>query len=99
MSFHLTQKAKADLKEIARYTQKTWGHGQRNIYLQKIDIAFHDLSETPDIGRDCDYIRAGYKKYGVGKHFIFYRAIETHHIEIVRVLHGRMNIKKRLTEN
>ncbi len=99
MSFHLTQKAKADLKDIARYTQKTWGSDQRNTYLQKIDSAFLDLSETPDIGRDCDYIRSGYKKYGIGKHFIFYRLTKPHHIEIVRVLHGRMNIKKRLTEN
>ncbi|MCP5002970.1 MAG: type II toxin-antitoxin system RelE/ParE family toxin [Planctomycetes bacterium] len=99
MSFHLTQKAKADLKDIARYTQKNWGHEQRNNYLQKIDDAFHDLSKEPDKGRDCDYIRAGYKKYRVGKHFIFYRLTKLHHVEIVRVLHGRMNIKKRLTEN
>ncbi len=99
MSFQLTQKAKSDLKEIARYTQKTWGHKQRNIYLQKIDDAFHDLSEAPDKSRNCDYIRAGYKKYGVGKHFIFYRTTQTHHIDIVRVLHGKMDIKKHLTEN
>ena len=99
MSFHLTEKAKADLKEIGRYTQKTWGHDQRNRYLQKIDDAFHDLGQNPDKGPKCEDIREGYQKYGIGKHFIFYRVTKSHHIEIVRVLHGRMNIEQRLTEN
>ncbi len=98
MSFHLTRQAKADLKEIAYYTQKIWGREQRNRYLQTIDEAFHELSQTPEKGRNCDDIREGYQKYGIGKHFIFYRVTEPHHIEIVRILHGRMNLEHRLTE-
>ena len=96
MSFHLTKKAKADLKDIARYTQKTWGREQRNVYLKKIDDAFHELSDNPDQGRNCDDIREGYRKYGIGKHYIFYRTIAPRHIEIVRILHGRMNIEEHL---
>ena len=99
MSFHLTAKAKADVKEIGRYTQKKWGRDQRNHYLQKIDDAFHHLAQNPDKGRDCADIRPGYQKYGIAKHFIFYRVTKVRHIEIVRVLHGRMNIEQRLTEN
>ena len=40
----LTQKAYEDLKEIAIYTQKTWGKSQRMIYLKMIDEAFNVLS-------------------------------------------------------
>lgn len=96
MAFYLTRKAKADLKDIARYTQKQWGVKQRNIYLTRIDDAFRDLSNDPDKGRTCDDIRQGYLKYRVGKHVIFYRKINTTDIEIVRVLHERMDFESRL---
>lgn len=98
MAFFLTQKAKADLKDIARYTQKTWGIAQRNIYLTQIDSTFHNLAINPKMGFSCDYIRAGYFKFRVGKHFIFYRIADSD-IEIVRILHERMDIETRLEED
>lgn len=61
MSFHLTRKAKTDLKEIANYTEKVWGRKQRNIYLKKVDDAFHDLARMPNKGLNCDDIRKGYR--------------------------------------
>ncbi len=99
MSFHLTVKAKADFKDIGRYTHKKWGREQRNLYLQQLDEAFHQLSQDPKKGRDCAEIREGYQKYRIGKHFIFYRLINPQHIEIVRILHERMNVEKHLTDN
>ena len=97
MSFYLTRKAKADLKSIGRYTQKIWGVNQRNTYLTEIDRAFHDISNNPNIGRNCDYIRSGYRKYKVGKHYIFYREVSIEEVEIVRVLHERMDISRHLS--
>ena len=99
MAFYLTRKAKADLKDIARYTQKKWGMKQRDIYLNQIDEAFHDLSNDPDKGRNCEHIRQGYLKYRIGKHFIFYRMIDVNDVEIVRVLHERMDIETPLGED
>ena len=96
MSFYLTRKAKADLKSIARYTAQKWGVNQRNIYLTQMDRTFHDLSNMPDLGRRCDYIREGYRKCKVGKHIIFYRDAGPEEIEIVRVLHERMDIETQL---
>ena len=97
MAFFLTQRAKADLKSIASYTQKKWGIKQRNTYLTQIDTAFHVLSDNPTKGFNCDYIRQGYFKYRVGKHLIFYRIVNLD-IEIVRILHERMDIEQRLRE-
>ena len=97
MSFYLTRTAKADLKSIGRYTQKTWGVNQRNTYLKEIDRAFHDISNNPNIGRNCDYIRPGYRKYKVGKYYIFYREVSIQEVEIVRVLHERMDISRHLS--
>ena len=98
MSFHLSRKAKADLKVIAKYTEKAWGRAQRNTYLEKIDRSFHDLANRPDKGQNCDGVRQGYRKYRIGKHIIYYRMTEPKHIEIVRVLHGSMDIERHLNE-
>jgi len=94
--FYLTQKAYEDIKNIAIYTQKNWGKNQRIIYTKMIDDAFHKLSDKPEYGMKIDEIRKGYYKYKVGKHFIFYRLITNDDIEIIRVLHQKMNIELHL---
>jgi toxin ParE1/3/4 len=94
--FRLTKLAKADLKDIGRYTQGVWGREQRNRYLANLDASFHDLAQTPHKGRSCDDIRQGYRKYQVGRHVIFYRQ-DAADIEIVRILHDRMDAEAHLS--
>ncbi len=96
--FHLTTLAKADLKEIGRYTQEVWGREQRNRYLARIDASFHDLARMPLKGRACDDIRPGYRKSQVGRHVIFYRQGEDG-IEIIRILHERMDAETHLSRS
>jgi len=91
MSFHLTHAAVEDLMGIGRYTQSRWGRDQRDYYLGKLDAAFHDLDEMPGLGQACDHYRAGYRQYLVGKHWVFYRQVSEEDIEIVRILHERMD--------
>ena len=98
-SFYLTAKAKEDLKSIARYTQETWGRLQRNKYLAELDKRFHRLAEAPKLGRSCEEIREGYRKFPEGEHLIFYRSVSADEIEIVRVLHGSMDIETHLSES
>ena len=95
-TFILTQKAKEDMLAIGRYTRQQWGKAQQRHYLTQLDSAFHDLAGKPSLGRACDEIRKDYFKYGVGKHVIFYRHIGKERIEIVRILHGRMDIEQHL---
>jgi toxin ParE1/3/4 len=94
--FHLTQAAKTDLKGIGRHTEQRWGRAQRNNYLAMLDQGFQDLAAEPLRGRDCSNIREGYRRYSVGRHVIFYRRIAPDMIEIVRVLHDRMNLERHL---
>lgn len=98
-SFSLTNMAKADLKEIARFTQNRWGREQRNLYLQMLDVSFQQLAANPLKGKDCSDIRIGYRKLNAGSHVIFYRQTLVDTIEIVRVLHGHMDIETRLSES
>ena len=95
--FTLTQKAISDLKEIGRYTIKQWGLEQRNLYLRMLDASFQQLAENPLQGRDCSEIRKGYRRFGAGSHIIFYRITSPDDIEIVRVLHRRMDPETQLT--
>ena len=97
-SFSLTNMAKADLKEIARFTQNHWGREQRDLYLQMLDVSFQQLADNPLKGKDCSDIRIGYRKLNSGSHVIFYRQTLVDTIEIVRVLHGHMDIETRLSE-
>ena len=94
--FTLTTKAKADLKSIAIYTQKKWGKEQRKIYARQFDDAFHMLSDTPAAGNMCDFIKQGYRKFPVSSHLVFYRCINDTKIEIVRILHKRMDVRTQL---
>lgn len=96
MPFHLTAKARDDLKSIGRYTEETWGREQRNKYLTQLDACFHALAREPQKGRPCDYIREGYLKHHIGRHLIFYHQ-SGDGIEIVRILHDRMDVEAHLT--
>jgi toxin ParE1/3/4 len=97
--FTLTNKALVDLKEIGHYTQQQWGREQRDTYLTMLDACFHQLAANPLKGKDCSDIRTGYRKHPAGIHVIFYRQLADDRIEIVRVLHGRMDIETRLAES
>lgn len=91
-SLQLTNKAKSDLKDIALFTSRRWGREQRNAYLKQFDEAFWLLAENPDIGKTCDEIRAGYRKFPQGSHVIFYQQIGSQNIQIIRILHKSMDV-------
>lgn len=95
-SFFLTEAAKSDLKSIAAYTQRRWGKEQRRIYARQFDDAFHMLADTLEAGIACDVIKVGYRKFPLGSHVIFYRPLSETEIEIVRILHKRMDLARQL---
>jgi len=69
--------ARADLQDIARYTETTWGRRQRDVYLTAIDAKLGALAANPKIGKPRDAVRAD-------------------GIEVVRVLHQRMDLQRQL---
>ena len=95
-TFTLTNKAKSDLKSIAAYTQRKWGREQRGIYLKQFDDAFHLLANSPEVGAKCDFIKLGYRKFPNVGHVVFYRSLSDSKIEIVRILHKRMDVETNL---
>lgn len=90
--FVLTRRAKADLKSIAKFTEKRWGREQRYIYIKQFDDTFHVLSDTPGIGNNCNYIKENYQKFPQGSHIIFYHVTSQKSIQIIRILHKSMDV-------
>lgn len=90
--FALTRQAASDLRAIAIHTQERWGREQCRRYVQQLDEAFHRLAENPQLGKPCDEIRSGYRKLPLGSHVLFYRVATDGVVEIVRILHKRMDV-------
>ena len=95
-NYRLSRKALSDLVEIGRYTERKWSVNQRNTYLKQIDNCFAELSDNPNLGVKCDYIKKGYRKFPQGSHIIFYRLNSDNILEIIRVLHKSMDVESHL---
>ncbi len=94
-SFELTKEAKHDLRKIARFTEKRWGRDQRFLYIKQFDDVFHLLSKNPSLGKGCEYIKKGYRKFPQSSHIIFYREDEISKIIIIRILHKNMDVESK----
>ena len=91
--FTLCPRARADIDEIWNYTEARWSRDQAEVYVRQIKAAIETLAADPSRGRACDDVRAGYRKYPIGSHVLFYR-VTPGGVNIVRVLHGRMDFER-----
>jgi toxin ParE1/3/4 len=89
--FVLSNKAKNDLSEIAKYTYKTWGRQQLESYIRGMHEVFEGIAAGTLKGQIYD-LKKGYKKYYIGKHIIFFRQLSTDTIQVVRILHQSMDV-------
>jgi toxin ParE1/3/4 len=94
-SYRLSLRAEQDLEEIWAYTFCTWSREQADQYHADIIAAIEGLARGERNGRSVHDIRAGYLKYAVGLHFLFYR-LTADHLDVVRILHQRMDVSAHL---
>ncbi|HFB66997.1 MAG TPA: type II toxin-antitoxin system RelE/ParE family toxin [Aeromonadales bacterium] len=87
--YRLTPKARIDMEAVWLYSLKQWGMQQTERYIDDLTVAFGFLAESPKAGTACENIRAGYRRYPVIRHVIYYRETE-YGVEVIRVLHDRM---------
>lgn len=94
--FHLTNKAVEDLANIWDYTLKTWSEKQAENYYMLLINSCKELAKAPDLGRTYPEISPEILGFIAYQHIIFYRFLSNKEIEIVRILHGRMDLKNKL---
>ena len=88
--FRVSRAARQDLLRIGRFTERTWGKAKRNHYLGQLDQAFALIGENDSIGKACDEISPGYRKFPEGCHVIYYRVSDM--VEILGILHERTDL-------
>jgi len=98
LKYFLSNKAVEDLSDIWNYTYETWSEKQADKYYKLLIDSCNEISINPEIGRNYDEIDENIYGYKVGRHIIFYQVIETNKIEVVRILHERMDLKNKIWE-
>ncbi len=97
LPFVITKKAISDLEEIWLYTVEKWSIEQADRYYNLIFDEISFICKNRAAGKSMEHVRKGYRTSKVKSHLIFYRVINDT-IEIVRILHERMDIENRLND-
>lgn len=79
--YRISQQAIEDLDKIWIYTFNKWSREQADRYYDSIIAEIEFIASNYLIGKSA---------------LIFYRKVDNEIVEIIRVLHQRMDIKKRL---
>ena len=94
--FYLNNKAVADLDDIWDYTVKTWSANQAAIYYSLLMDSCQALAYKPNQGKSYAIVEKNVLGFKTGEHIIFYQIISLDEIEIVRIIHGMMDLKNHL---
>lgn len=94
----LRQKAIDDLNDIWDYTFKKWSAKQADKYYAIIKLACIEIGENINIGKEYSGINRNLLGLKTGRHIIFYQSLSEERIEIIRILHERMDLKNKITQ-
>ncbi len=96
--FKLTNKAIGDLSKIWEYTFEVWSENQADKYYEMLISGCQEITENTLLGKN--YVGITPSLFGIrtNRHIIFYRTLNEKYVEITRILHERMDLKKRITE-
>ena len=97
-AFIISEKALEDINNIWIYTAENWSVEQADRYYNLIMDEIEYIVRNFDMARDFGKIRKLYRYSKVKSHLIFFKNDKTNEIEVVRVLHERMDIENRLAE-
>ncbi|WHF50753.1 type II toxin-antitoxin system RelE/ParE family toxin [Chryseobacterium gotjawalense] len=92
------QEAINDLTDIWDYTFEEWSENQADKYYDAIKSACKHIGENPDLGKIYTEISENLRGFKSGKHIIFYHQISEDQLEIIRILHERMDLKTKINE-
>jgi toxin ParE1/3/4 len=95
-NYRISKQAIVDLNDIWVYTFRKWSKEQADRYYDLIIEEIEFIANNYLIGKSAEQTRKNYRVTKIKSHLIFYRKVENDCVEIVRILHQRMDVKKRL---
>lgn len=94
-----SNKAVEDHADIWNYTVETWSETQADKYYTLLVDTCRQIADSPCLlGTEYAEIMEGLFGYRTGRHIIFYRLVSECAVEVVRILHERMDLKNRIGE-
>jgi len=97
-NYIISEKDLDDINNIWKYTAKKWSVEQANRYYNLLIDEIEYVANNFETARDFGYVRKFYKYSKVKSHLIFFKLNKRNEIEVIRVLHERMDIENRLRE-
>ena len=97
LPYVFSKQAVIDLEEIWLYTVDKWSVAQADRYYLLIIDEIDYNCKNINSGKPMGNVRKGYRATKVKSHLIFYRIVDDT-VEIIRILHERMDIENRLTD-
>jgi toxin ParE1/3/4 len=97
-AYIISEKAVFDINNIWIYTAENWSIEQADRYYNLILDEIEYIAQNLEMARSFSAIRKDYHCSKVKSHLIFFRITKAKEIEVVRILHERMDIENRLTD-
>lgn len=97
LPFVISKKAISDLEEIWLYTFEKWSSQQADRYYKLIFDEINYICKNNAAGKSMEHVRKGHRASKVKSHLIFYK-LSNETIEVIRILHERMDIEDRLND-
>ena len=96
--YDFTRRALADLRDIARYTRRTWGQKQARLYREEIELGVQKLALSPGIGRERADVGRSVRSFPIARHVAFYLESEGG-ITVLRLLHPTMDVARAFSDD
>ena len=94
--FYLSNKAVEDLNNIWEYTVETWSENQAEMYYLLLMDSCQELANKPNQGKSYELVEKNVLGLKTGEHIIFYQIVAPNEIEVIRILHGMMDLKSHI---
>ncbi|MFZ4857508.1 MAG: type II toxin-antitoxin system RelE/ParE family toxin [Desulfuromonadaceae bacterium] len=98
LPFAFKNAALADLRDISRYTGKTWGREQEAVYMKGLFNCFEKIAHHETVNTDYSHIKSGCFKFKISHHVIIFQWLEDGRPEIIRVLHESMDVPNQIAK-
>ena len=95
VKYRISESAIKDLEGIWEYTFSNWSKEQADRYHRLIMNEIEFVSENTTSGKSMEHVKEGYLVVYVKSHMIFFKRNKGI-IEIIRILHQKMDIESNL---
>jgi len=96
VKYRISDKAIEDINSIWVYTLENWSLEQADRYYRFIYQEITSIPNNFEKGKEIGSIKFGYRQVKVKSHYLIYKKAEDGIVEIIRVLHEKMDILNRL---